>query len=258
MTDLSLIVPIHNETRRLPLLMDRIFRVQDTAPCSLQVYLVDNGSTDQTGEIAACYARMDPDLVKCACLPMRGKGAAVRYGMLDANGEWRMMVDCDLAVSLDQIFTMYTYAKRRRADVVVGSREIPGAVRLEPLHRRIMSRVYLRLVQACALPGISDSQCGFKLFSARAAVELCSLQTLAGMSFDVELLYLARRLGYTIHEHPVLWVNDDESRVRLIRDSVSMFRDVLQIHRNDRAGIYNADPSQTVQDFLSSPVYRSP
>lgn len=236
MIDLSIVIPLHNEAARLSRSIERLYSYLACAPMQTEVILVENGSTDNTADIMQRYKN-----TRRYSLPVRGKGIAVRYGMLQARGRWRMMADCDWSMPPDWITAFWD--ARRLGSVLIGSREASNAIRVgEPWKRHAAGRVFNSLVQTI-LPGIRDSQCGYKMFFGPAALDIFGLQTLSGLSFDVEILYIARRLGYATHEIPVYWVYDPDSRVRLVRDSLAMARDILTIRRNASQGIYQVATS---------------
>jgi dolichyl-phosphate beta-glucosyltransferase len=236
MIDLSIILPAYNESRRLPACLSELSCWLSTTNLHYELIIVENGSTDGTRELVDGYAYHWSNIVTCH-LPMAGKGAAVRYGMLEARGDWRLMCDVDLSMSAEQIGRLM--ARRFDGDVVIASRHTTGAIRIgEPLIRRVMSRVF-RWMAWAILPGIHDSQCGFKLFSARAALDIFALQSIPGMAFDVEVLRIATLLGYRVVEVPIVWRHDPDSRVHPVRDSLQMARDLLAIRRNEQAGLYN-------------------
>jgi len=125
-------------------------------------------------------------------------------------------------------------------DVAIASREAPGAERInEPYYRHLMGRVYNLLVRLAAVPGIQDTQCGFKAFRREVARQVFPMQTIEGWGFDVEVLFIARRLGYQIVEIPVRWYYGRESKVKPVRDTLAMVRDLLQVRRNARRGLYD-------------------
>lgn len=236
MLDLSVVIPLYNEINRLPRCMAELLGYLSTTRLSYELVLVDNGSTDGTGDLVNDYAYNIDHVLGCH-LPKPGKGAAVRFGMLQANGAWRMMCDVDLSMSPEQIGRLI--ARRFDYDVVIASREVKGAVRIgEPVMRKVMSLAFRQLTHTL-LPGIRDTQCGFKLFSKRAALEIFPLQTIPGFGFDMEILHIAELLGYRTVETPIVWRFDCDSRVHPIRDSWQMAVDVLTIRRNEQAGLYN-------------------
>jgi hypothetical protein len=173
----------------------------------------------------------------------RGKGLAVRRGMLEATGDHRFICDADLSMPITELRKFLPPALSDY-DVAIGSREAPGARRFnEPRYRHIQGRVFSNLVKVFALPGFEDTQCGFKCFTAAAARDLFGVQRFDGMSFDVEVLYIARQRGYDIREVPIDWYYRSESRVHPLADPLRMLRDILTIRRNWRLGRYNSQPA---------------
>ncbi len=159
--------------------------------------------------------------------------------MLEARGEYRFICDADLSMPIEQV-NRFLPPALTRPDVVIGSREAAGAIRYhEPIYRHLIGRIFNTLVRWAALPGLQDTQCGFKCFHQAAAEEVFCRQTFSGMSFDVEALFIARRLGYHIQEVPIDWYFDPDSRVRLVQDSLRMFVDLLTIRRNAAQGRYD-------------------
>jgi dolichyl-phosphate beta-glucosyltransferase len=235
---LSVVIPAHNEEHRLPPSLLKIQEFLALQTYSAEVLVVENGSHDRTLEIAQDFARSAP-LVRVLHEKARGKGLAVRRGMLDARGEYRFICDADLSMPIEQVnrFLPPTLA---HPEIAIGSREAKGAVRYhEPAYRHLIGRVFNNMVRWAALPGLQDSQCGFKCFHRAAAEAIFPLQTLQGMSFDVEVLFIARRLGFHIQEVPVDWYFDPDSRVRLFQDSLRMFTDLMTIRRNAQQGLYD-------------------
>ena len=235
-TLLSIIIPAHNEEKRLPAALDKVNAFLKTQPYKSEIVLVENGSSDRTLEIAHEYARCMPDLVVIH-EDRRGKGLAVQRGMLGACGDFRFICDTDFSMPVEEVNRFIPPSLS--ADVAIASREAPGAVRYhEPSYRHIIGRVFNLMVRILALPGLQDSQCGFKCFRADVAEKIFPLQTLTGMSFDVEVLYIARCLGYKIVEIPIPWYFDADSRVRLVDDSLRMAFDLWQIRQNNSHGDY--------------------
>lgn len=234
---LSVVIPAYNESGRLLDTLQRCAaRLQDRVP-SWEIIVVDDGSEDDTRDIAGRVAAGDPR-VRVIAAPHGGKGAAVRRGMLEARGRWRFFADADLSMDLDQLPAFFA----EPADVAIASREAPGARRIgEPWPRHAIGRVFNLLVRLIAVPGVQDTQCGYKLFSAEAAQQLFPSARLNGFAFDVELLYLARRAGLRVREVPVTWHHRPGSRVRL-RTGLAAFAQVVGIRCNDLLGRYHAAP----------------
>jgi dolichyl-phosphate beta-glucosyltransferase len=228
---LSIIFPAHNEERRLPTALEQTFAFLQTQPYESEVIVVENGSSDRTLEIAREAARTYPNL-KVIHEERRGKGLAVRTGMLAASGEYRMFCDVDLSMPVSEV-CRFLPPVLPQADIAIASREAKGAVRYgEPLYRHVIGRVFTLLVRILALPGLQDSQCGFKCFRAAAAEALFPLQTITGWTFDVEVLFIASRLGYRIVEIPIPWYYNPESKVNVSRDLAQVIRELWMIRWN--------------------------
>ena len=241
MTDihLSIIIPAHNEENRLPESLQAIDAFLTQQAYNAEVLVIENGSSDETFQIAQDFANAH-SYVRVLKTEARGKGMAVRAGMLAARGEYRFMCDVDLSMPIDEV-ERFLPPRLNGYDVAIGSREAPGSVRYnEPGLTHLRGRIFSNLVKVFALPGFEDTQCGFKCFRADIAEDLFSRQQLIGMSFDVELLFIAQQRGYTIVEVPIDWYFDPESKVRLIQDSLAMFSDIFVIRRNWRNGKYAA------------------
>lgn len=235
---LSLVIPAHNEAKRLPSALERALAFAVRQPYEVEIVVVENGSTDRTWAQASEAADHHPQ-IRALQLAGAGKGAAVRLGMLAATGEYRFFCDADFSMPLDEVDRFLPPALED-VDVAIGSREASGSQRFdEPDHRHLMGRVYNRCVQISLLPGIEDTQCGFKCFTARAAEEIFSRQSLTGFGFDVETLVIARRRGFSIAEVPIPWTYDDDSRVRIFRDSIGMVLDLVRVVVRARSGRYD-------------------
>lgn len=240
---LSLIIPAYNEENRLPLSLDRIFAFLAGQPYSAEVLVVENGSQDRTLKIAQEYARRYSNL-RVLSLKERGKGRAVQYGMLQASGEYCYMCDVDLSMPVEEI-NLFLPPALVDFDIAIASREAPGAVRYnEPVYRHLVGRMFNAMIRAVALPGLQDTQCGFKCFRKEVARQLFSRQTLMGWSFDVEVLFIARRRGYRIVEIPIHWHFDPDSKVRVLQDSFRMALDLFKIRLNALRGVYDRNGNE--------------
>lgn len=230
---LSVIIPAWQEARRMDTLVRGARALQSMLPYPIEILVVDDGSTDGTGALAASAG------LTVIRQEHRGKGAAVRTGMLAASGMYRLIADADWSMPPEQVLTLIPPA-RTGYDVAIASREAHGARRVdEPMTRHVIGRVFNRLVQRLVVPGLEDTQCGFKVFRAEAARALFSRCVEDGWAFDVEVLALARAMGLRVVEVPIDWVYDADSRVRPLRDGLEMLRAILRIRRNLRTGLYD-------------------
>ena len=234
---LSLVIPAYNEEGRLPASLARVSEYLSSRGEPYEVIVAVNGSTDRTADVARAAARSDPNL-RVIQTQRRGKGLAVRLGVLDAQGSRVVFCDADLSTPIEEVVGLADRLDGQY-QVVIASREGHGSRRIgEPYLRHLMGRVFNGLVRALAVPGIQDTQCGFKAFTRAAARDVFSRQTIDGFGFDVELLYLARRRGYRVREVPVTWVYAASSRVDPLRDTVRMFADVIRVRLNALRGAY--------------------
>jgi glycosyltransferase involved in cell wall biosynthesis len=236
---LSIIIPAHNEENRLPQTMEQVADFLQKQTYTAEVLIVENGSRDRTLEIARAFAARHPQF-RVLQETGRGKGLAVRRGMLEARGQYRFMADADFSMPVEQI-NRFLPPVLKDFDVAIASREAPGAVRYnEPPYRHIVGRVFNTMIRVLALPGLHDTQCGFKCFRASAAEVLFRRQTLTGWSFDVEVLFIARQLDYRLVELPIPWYFNAESKVSVVRDSMCMLLDLFTIRLNAMRGEYAA------------------
>lgn len=241
-TDLTIVIPAFNEAARIGPTLDRLIATLAPQPLAWDILVADDGSADDTAAIVAAVAAREPR-VGVIRLPHRGKGATVRDGLLQARGARLFLCDADLAMPPEQIGAFLAVVPSR-CDIAIGSREGPGAKRVgEPLHRHLLGRAFNTLVRTLVLPGIQDTQCGFKLFSAEAAAAVLPTTTIEGWSFDVELLASARAQGWRIQEVPIEWHYGRESKLRVLPHSMQMFRDLMRIRGNVRRGLYDRRPA---------------
>lgn len=243
--ELSVVIPAYNEARRLPATLRSILDYLATQPFRSEVLVVDDGSSDTTAEIAASWPG-----VELLRRDHRGKGFAVREGALAAHGRYILLCDADLAVPIDE-WPKLMVRLQAGDQLVIGSREGTGASREgEPWYRHVMGRIFNWLIALIALRGINDTQCGFKAMPRPIAQILFRrmriygddapiVQGAAVTAYDVELLFLAQKAGYRISEVPVRWHYGNETKVRLVSDSLRNLRDILQVRLNDLRGAYN-------------------
>jgi dolichyl-phosphate beta-glucosyltransferase len=236
---LSIVIPAFNEQARLPRTVQETVRWCAMRKLDFELIIADDGSKDETLALGRAFAQSDNRIRALSC-PHRGKGATVRSGMLNAKGRYLLFMDADGATSLNEIPKLLA-AVEGGYDVAIGSRVVrrPGEVEVKTsLHRRAIGRVFAFFVNVFAVNGISDTQCGFKMFRHEAAMAIFSEQKLPSFAFDVEILFIARRLLLSIVEIPVNWVAQPGSKVNLLADSCKMLWDILHIrwlHRKLRA-----------------------
>jgi len=233
---LSIIFPAYNEEGRVSDTLIKTITFLKQQPFSSEIIVVENGSSDKTYSLARSFLPEFPNL-RVIHETRRGKGLAVKRGMLEAAGQYRFICDMDLSMPIDEVSRFIP--PQTEADIVIASREAAGARRYnEPQYRHFIGRVFNLIVRWIALPGFQDSQCGFKCFSAQAASRLFPLQTINGWTFDVEILFIARKFGLSIRELGIPWYHSPLSKVNVLRDSYQMLIDLFRIRWNDLLGKY--------------------
>jgi glycosyltransferase involved in cell wall biosynthesis len=230
---LSIIVPAYNEEVRIADTLEQIAEFLNTQDYPWELLVADDGSTDGTAALVRQYAAQNPQ-IRLLSLEHRGKGWAVRHGVLASAGEYRFICDADLSMPIEQM-ARFLPPQIEGVDIIIGSREMANSRRIgEPARRHLMGRFYNRLIQLLAVQGIKDTQCGFKCFRGAIAAPLFQRQTLEGFAFDVELLFLARRTGLSIREIGIDWRYRGHSKVRAFQDSLIMSWDLLKIRWRHR------------------------
>ncbi len=226
---LSVIVPAYNEASRLPASLEKITAFLSSQPYTSEILVVDDGSKDETCELAEKLLKNFPHRV-LKNPGNRGKGYSVRSGMLEASGKYLLFTDADLSTPIEEAEKFLKYLESN-CDVVIGSRAVDRSqvkVRQNFL-RETMGKVFNLFARLLTFRGVKDSQCGFKAFKKNAARDLFSRQTLEGFGFDVEIVYLTQKLGYKMLETPVVWRNSAQSKVNIVSDSLNMFLDLIRI-----------------------------
>lgn len=234
MPKLSMIIPAFNEEERLPQTLAKSIEYLKRQSYDSEIIVVDDGSSDKTVNIAEEALKDFPyKVIKNDT--NHGKGYSVRKGMLAADGDYRLFSDADLSTPIEELENLLGELQSG-ADIAIGSRGLPGSdlVVRQPLFRELMGRTFNIIVQILLIPGIKDTQCGFKLFTANAADKVFSIQKIDGWAFDVEALFIARKLGLSISEIPVRWLNSAESRVNPISAPVFMLLELFKIRLTTR------------------------
>lgn len=239
---LSVIIPAYNEERRLPKTLREIDKYLSRQTYSYEVLVVSDGSQDKTPAIVRERFSDIRNLRLIANKENHGKGYVVRQGMLEARGEYRLFTDADNSTSIDHLEKMWPYFEQG-FEVVIGSREAkdaPGARQAisQPFWKRMLGDFGNLIIRFLAVPGIRDTQCGFKAFTAKAAQDIFPRMIIDRWGFDIEVLAVARKLGYKIAIIPVYWINDPESKVSL-KGYVQVFFEVLKIRINLIKGVYD-------------------
>jgi dolichyl-phosphate beta-glucosyltransferase len=226
---LSIVIPAYNEAERLPPSLGKLLAYAARQPRRLDLVLVDDGSQDGTAQIAQQVLGDRLPLTVLVNRPNRGKGYSVRRGLLEAQGDCVLFADADFSTPIEEADRLLG-AIEGGADLAIGSRGMRQSdVQVhQPWWREKAGKLFGLLTRALVLPGIWDSQCGFKCFRREVAQAVLPHQTLDGWAFDVEVLLVARKLGYTIAEVPVHWVNDPNSKVHMLTDGPRMVADMLR------------------------------
>jgi|SRR3989304_9777847 len=229
-TRLSVVIPAYNEASRIGRTLDRICGYMNGRDSLYDVIVVDDGSDDHTVRIVRDFMGRYPAISLLQNGVNRGKGYSVRRGILHSGGSYVLVSDADLSTPIEEIDRLYK-ALEDGYDIAIGSRALLESVILEeqPWYRQLMGKTFNKFVQGIAVKGISDTQCGFKLFKGDAARAIFSRQRIDRFAFDVEALYLAKRMGFSIREVPVVWINSPDSKVRIFRDSLQMLNDLVKI-----------------------------
>lgn len=244
---LSVLIPAYNEEPNFEKgLIEEVPKYLEKQKYSYEIIIINDGSSDKTADLALDFSKKYKN-VRVINNPHEGKAETVKKGVEEAKGEIILFTDFDQATPLYEIEKLLPFFPEY--DIVIGSRQMPGAKReKEPFHRHLMGIVFNLIVQTLAIPGIWDTQAGFKSFKSETAKALFNELRVYGKAkkvegalvtaFDVELLFIARKRGYKIKEVPIIWHHVSTTRVSPLKDSARMFRDVVRVRVNDLKGVY--------------------
>jgi glycosyltransferase involved in cell wall biosynthesis len=239
---LSIVIPAYNESARIERTLQRVMACVDRQGWDAEVLVVDDGSKDATVEIVRRWMERDRRLYLVQNHGNRGKGYSVRNGLLQASGEVVMFTDADLSAPMEEAERLMS-AIAEGADVAIGSRWMDRARQTlhQPLYRRFFGRCFNWVTRTVMGLPFKDTQCGFKAFRRPAAQVIFRLQRIERWGFDPEILFIARKLGYTVREVAVTWGHDERSRMSYLKDGMKMLEEIAAIRINSIAGRYDRD-----------------
>jgi glycosyltransferase involved in cell wall biosynthesis len=239
---ISIIIPAYNEEKRLPATLNCVLEYLGRRTWSfIEVLVVDDGSTDGTAAVAEEFHHAHPLVHVLRNQGNRGKGYSVRHGMRQAKGDWILFTDADLSTPIEELDKLISSAAVKKTAVVIGSRALDRT--LIEIHqtpfRETAGRLFNLFVRAVTGLPLWDTQCGFKLFEHRAAQEIFRRQRLDRFAFDVEVLFIAQKLGFTIVETPVRWSHSEGTKVSMFKDSLNMLLDLARVRWYALRGRYD-------------------
>jgi glycosyltransferase involved in cell wall biosynthesis len=239
---LSIVIPAYDESARIERTLDRVMTCVEQRHWDAEVLVVDDGSRDGTAAIVERWMEVYPRLHLVKNPGNRGKGYSVRNGLLQAAGEVVMFTDADLSAPMKEAERLLE-AIEQGADVAIGSRWMDRTRQTiqQPLYRQFFGRCFNWITRTVMGLPFKDTQCGFKAFRRQAAQVIFRLQRIERWGFDPEILFIARKLGYTIREVPVTWGHDERTRMSYLKDGLKMLEEMAYIRANSLAGRYDRD-----------------
>jgi dolichyl-phosphate beta-glucosyltransferase len=236
MLNLSIIIPAYNEEHRIQKTLEKIINYLKRKKYNYEIIIVDDGSKDNTINVIKNIKDKKIKILKNEI--NRGKGYSVKKGILNAKKDWILFSDADLSTPIEELDNFTKYLDY---DIIIGSRNLKESNIMihQPFYRAYPGKIFSYLVRLITIRGIKDTQCGFKLFKKEIAHKIFNKQTIDRWGFDVELMYIAHKYKYKIKELPVIWLNDEKTKLNLFKDSTRMFLDLIKIRINDLKGLYN-------------------
>ena len=228
---ISIVIPAYNEKRRIQGSLSEVFAFMNDSGIAYEIVVVDDGSADGTGRIVEHIAKNVRDVRLVRYEKNKGKGHALRTGVLVTNGDFVLVMDADLSTPMAELRKLMPYLSDDGFDIAIGSRALAlsDIIKKQPWWRRGMGKTFNKLVKTLVIGGFSDTQCGFKLFKGEIARSLFGEAKIDRFAYDVEILALAKKYGYGIKEVPIRWINSPESRVDPVKDSLQMLVDLIRI-----------------------------
>jgi dolichyl-phosphate beta-glucosyltransferase len=233
--NLSIVIPAYNEETRIGSTLQKLLYYCRKHDYDYEIIVVNDGSTDKTSEIVRVINNPNIKLINLE--RNKGKGYAVKTGVMAAKKDFILMTDADLSTPIEEL---EKFQPRSEKTILIGSRGLRKSdiIQHQPKFRELGGKILNKVIQISVLPGIKDSQCGFKLFSRNNAHDIFQKQTIPRFGFDVEVLFVARKSGYTIQEIPIRWENHKATKVRPFRDGITILGDLLRIRLNHIRGLY--------------------
>jgi len=244
----SFVIPAYNESNRIRPTLDEMLRHSRERKWEIEIVVVNDGSRDNTAEIIREYGQIHPEIHLVENPGNHGKGYSVRNGMLHARGDICLFTDADLSSPISEAQHLFD-AIAAGADIAIGSRWLRAELQTErqPLYRQLLGRIFNLVLRVVLGLNFADTQCGFKAFRREVAQKIFPLQRIERWGFDPEILFLARKLGFTVKEVPVVWAHSEGTRLHPFRDGLRMFVEVLHVRWNSIKGVYTIAPVPTVE-----------
>lgn len=227
---ISIIIPAYNEEKRIKKTIESILTYVQKKKYDYEIIVVNDGSTDKTKDVVQEFKNKKIKIIDN--LENKGKGFSVKQGFLTATKKWILFSDADLSTPIEELDTFFRY---QEYDIIIGSRNLPDSLIVikQPFLRSTLGKIFPFFVRLLLLSEIKDTQCGFKLFKKEVAKKIAEMQTIDGFCFDAEQLFIAKKIGYSVKEIPISWQNDERSKIRIIRDTIQMFMDLMRIKYNN-------------------------